>query len=209
MLSKELKEAYRAEIAKAWSDPKMVNYCVNEAAEIAVLPGGGLVAIEKQKIITAFCYGESGFDYDEAQAEAAHARSSETHLYNANMKEYRELYKELRAAAELPTAEWWLIITDTKYYNQAADCKLKGYTFMRPCDVIEMFGGSVRIDELPGQQLPENWRQIVGHVATTTEINALMEAVERAAKQHGKKVEAYIKRYGTSKVHAWTYWRDA
>lgn len=209
MLSKELKEAYREEIAKAWNDPKMVNYCVNKTAEIAVLPSGGLVAIEKQKIITDFCYGESGYDYDDAQAEVAHARSSETHLYNANMKEYRELYKELREAAELRTAEWWLVITDKEYYTQPDNCKLRGYTFVKPRDVIDIFGGSVRVDELPGQQLPENWRNINGHIATAEEINALMEAVERAAKQHGKKVEAYIKRYGTSKVHAWTYWRDA
>lgn len=37
----------------------------------------------------------------------------------------------------------------------------------------------------------------------------LIKAVEYRLKQFEKRLHTYLKRYGVSKIHTWTYWRDA
>ena len=49
----------------------------------------------------------------------------------------------------------------------------------------------------------------VKKVAAVEELAIIRAAVQSAATAHEKRVETYLKRYGTSKVHTWTYWRDA
>ena len=44
---------------------------------------------------------------------------------------------------------------------------------------------------------------------TESDIGVVKSAYERAIQRQEKKVRAYLKRYGLSKIHAWSYWRDA
>ena len=59
------KRMLNAQYAMVWSDHMLV-YCVGKTAALAELPGGELFPVEKQSIETRFCFGESGYDYDDA-----------------------------------------------------------------------------------------------------------------------------------------------
>ena len=67
--------------------------------------------------------------------------------------------------------------------------------------------GPAFLRELPGTKI--RLRGCEGHLATVEEIELILQAYKEAAADHEKKVRSYLKRYGTSKVNAWTYWRDA
>ena len=58
------KEMIRSEYAKVWArDQKMVDYCAGKVAAVAILNDGLVYPVDKQKIETRFCFGESGYDY--------------------------------------------------------------------------------------------------------------------------------------------------
>ena len=95
-----MKDLLREEYTKVWGarDSKMVDYCVNKVAEVAVLPNGELITVDKQTIKKDFCFGESGYDYDDAQAMASYARKSEDYFREKNMAYFNEWLKDLREA---------------------------------------------------------------------------------------------------------------
>lgn len=205
-ISKVDREALRREFCKAWNSPRMIDFCVNKVAAVAVLPSGEIITVDKQNIEKDFCFGESGYDYDEAQNAAAHARKSESYFKAQNMKHFNEWLKDLDEARNM-SGNYALVIGSKQYTGQTEDCKLAFVEFVRLSDLIDACGGSCYLEELPGKVLTV--RGCDRRVATAEEIDLIADAYKAAAAQHEKKVDAYLKRYGTSKVHAWTYWREA
>lgn len=201
------KEILRNEYSKVWGkDDRMTNYCVNKTAVFASLPDGGIVPVEKDSIEKHFCFGESGYDYDEAQQAAAHARTSESYFKRENMKHFRGVINDLTEALN-GISNYKVTITERAYYSQTDDCRIRSFQFTRISDIIDACGGSCYLYDLPGKEITISGRPV--RVATPKEIELITEAYKTAAAQHEKKVDSYLKRYGTSKVHAWTYWRDA
>lgn len=200
------KAMLRREFSKAWKDEKMIDFCSNQVAACAVLPSGEIFTVEKQHIKTDFCFGESGYDYDEAQSAAVHARQSTDYFKRENMEYFKCWLDDLNDARE-ENSRYKLVIYPTQYSGQTVDCNLRGFSLERTTDIIEACGGSCYLSELPGKQLTVRSRNC--RIATAEEIDAITEAFKTAAAAHEKKVDNYLKRYGMSKVHAWTYWRDA
>lgn len=201
----DFKAMLTEQFKKVWSNEKMVTYCVNNTATIAKLPNGEIITVEKQGIETRFCFGESGYDYDDALQMAHHARTSEEYFKDENMASFRKWVEELEECKKLDRSA--LVIYQKHYTGQTEDCKLASIQIVRMGEVIEACGGCVRLDELPGKEISLWCRDC--RIATNEEINLILEAYKEAAKAHEKKVDSYLKRYGTSKVHSWTYWREA
>lgn len=201
------KEMIRSEYAKVWArDQKMVDYCAGKVAAVAILNDGLVYPVDKQKIETRFCFGESGYDYDDALKAAANARKSESHFKTENMRSYRE---KIDALTEIlnGNSDYMLAIRPRAYCTQTADCKLCNVEFVKLWEVLDACGGSACRWDLFDRVL--TIRGLERRIATPKEVEAILEAYKSAAAKHEKKVDAYLKRYGTSKVHAWTYWRDA
>ena len=197
------KELLYSEYSKVWSDERMRNYCTNKVATMAILPDGSIITVEKQGIEKNFCFGESGHDYDDAAAAAHHAMTSEDYLFRQNMEGFNRTIKALEESKENGL---WLHIMDISYTGQAAGCRIRSIQYAKASEVLEEVGPSF-LNELYGQRV--KIRGCEGHLATLEEIEAILTAYKEAAADHEKKVRSYIKRYGTSKVNAWTYWRDA
>lgn len=202
------KAALRAEFAKAWTSPKMVDYCVGKVAAVAVLPSGEIVTVEKQGIETRFCFGERGYDYDEAQEAARHAAESETYFKAENMKRFDEWVKDLEDAQTMSNG-YLLTINGGAYIGQTEDCKLRSINLQRISKVLDDLGGSAVLSDLPGQTINERGSGRAYRIATAEEGAAILDAYKTARAAHEKKVDAYLKRYGMSKVDTWTYWMDA
>lgn len=214
MLTKEQKDKLRAVYAAdVWpNSERMTDFCTNKAAALAELPNGDMIPVEKQKIETDFCFGESGYDYDDAVSAAANARKNESYFKRENMKHFNGWIDDLAEQEEMHGADpslprFVMLIAEKPYYGQPEASKLKGLTFCRDGDVLDALGGSAFVWEMPGQRVTvrgQNYR-----IPTHSELDAIRAAYEQAREEHGKKVERYLQRYGLTKVHAWTYWRDA
>ena len=102
-----------------------------------------------------------------------------------------------------------LAIENTQYYTQPEDCRLAKIDFYKLSKVLDDCGGSAYLEELPGKEIFEKGSGRNYRIADKEEIEKILEAYKEAAAAHEKKIDAYLKRYGTSKVDAWTYWVDA
>lgn len=199
------KELLHNEFSKAWESPRMVDYCTNKVATMAILPDGGIIAVDKQRIEKDFCFGESGYDAEDACKAAYNARTNQGYFFRQNMKCFEDYIRTLKECADV-NGDTWLHITDIHYTGQTEDCKIRSFQFARTTEVLEQTGPAF-LKDLFGKQV--KIRGSHGHIATPEEVEAVLTAYQEAAADHEKKVRSYLKRYGTSKVNAWTYWRDA
>ena len=215
MLNKAEKELLTKEFSLVWGNgSKMVNYCVNKTTQFATMPDGIIITVEKQSIETRFCFGESGYDYDEAQDAAEHARTSEDYFTRENMSHFNRWIKDIEEAISDTNNEHFgnfaAVIGEKHYYSQADACRLGYIEFLKwyeVIDALEAAGEPCKVAELPGKRI--NYRGQLVRVATVDELSTILEAYKAARAEHEKKVKSYLKRYGLSKVHTWTYWRDA
>lgn len=203
-MNKDMKDLLVREYGKVWNDQRMVEYCVKKASTVVELPDGSITVVEKQPIETRFCYGESGYDYDNAQRMAAHARTSEDYFREQNMKRFQGYINDILESYSMNWTYKLVIYEDVAFYGQSPDCRFRNIGFVHYSDLVDDAG---YIMITPGKSITVHGRPC--HVATAEEHRLILEAYQAARDEHRKKVDAYLKRYGLSKVHSWTYWRDA
>lgn len=191
-------EEFKVWTSAGWNSPHMADYCYNKAAELVRLSNGKIVPIEKESIETRFCFGESGYDYDEAVDMAHHAATSEDYFMAENMRKHRRTMEKLDKHGEHLMA--------VLFPQYGKDNKVCGLSFRRISDCLEAVGGSAFLEDLKGREL--DFGGFTGYVCTDDDVLQIEVALDRATKAHEKKCRAYLKRYGMSKVHTWTYWRD-
>lgn len=194
------KDLLREEYGKCWNDARMIAYDVNLAAAMAELPDGGIIVAPKRNIEKHFCFGESGYDYDDALRMAQHARTSEDYFRKENMK----CYDEILSSLEDPDM---CVLISRQYYAQPESCRLRGWSFAGLWEVIASQGGECNLSELVGKPIVVHGNEC--YLASPEEVSIIRDLYREAREIHRKKVETYLKKYGLSKVHSWTYWRDA
>lgn len=183
----------RAEYSRVWpNDSSMIDYCCKRVSRAIWLEDKTAFIWEKPSIEKDFCFGESGYDYDDAQRMAAHARNSEEYFKSENLAEFGKVIAALEGNGSGCYCNCQPYIY--RYaYNSCGDVAISTLVWRDPSmlwNECEEFRARIRVpyeDELA--TILEGYR------------------AERAAFE--KRLDNYLKRYGLSKVHSWTYWRDA
>lgn len=187
------------------SNQKMREYCLGKLDEVVTLENGMFFIIEKRKIDRDFCFGYSLSSHDSESYDAAndmvnHAMSNENYFIRQNMKHYDHLLENLRDSNYMPVLE--------THYRDSDD--LKSLTFIRTAYVIEDQGGSACLEDIKGTiSYRDGDKSRPYYIMNDQDIETAEAAILRCRERHEKKVRAYLKRYGLSKVNAWSYWRDA
>lgn len=198
MLDKALKEELRAEFQKVWGkDEKMVNYCVNQASQIVRLSGGQLYVIEKERLDTHFCYGWSscgqGAEYEEAQKMAADAKHNTENFRYKNTRELQQMIDDLQ-----PTPADYCGVTRPDPFIREHYCRGNANIY----NLAWLTDYQVRYEEW-------RYRDWAGFQKLSDEDrNILIAAYKAELEKKNKQIDAYLKRYGTSKFRTWTYWLD-
>ena len=136
---------------------------------------------------------------------ADYARKSEIYFKEQNMKEFDRVLAILKGDKEHEHSGFRRMIAFASRYKE--DSKIASVVFCSFGDVYDAYGDAFNLDEIGGKELTVRGDKV--RMATKEEIQILIDAYEQARAIHEKKVDAYLKRYGTSKVRSWTYWRDA
>ena len=173
------KEMLRDQFARVWSDsPHMVDYCVKRTSGYIVLDGF-IVTYDKPHIETRFCFGEHGYDYAEVTNECHQASESTEYFMRENL---RHIDREIEAVEE---GEPWLVPS----WHNAKDEDLHLASVEFP-----MWGRN------PGgeQACPMSDEERAAYADFLREERAKFE----------KRLRTYLKRYGLTKCHYWTYWAD-
>lgn len=172
----DLRVKYHAALVERWKgDESMVAYCEKESAALFEIRGV-LVSLEKPRIETSFCFGESGYDMDEAVHGCHVAKTDQDYFIRENMRALESMIQDLSSE----TAHAWVEPISAK------------------------IGRLYTADYLGGYRRPDNAFDL-----TAQERAQALEAVQHVRAAFEKRLRTYLKRYGLSKVRAWTYWRDA
>ena len=207
-MKKEMRERLREASREVYGDGKLLDYVMSKTSQVAEVHGL-LLTVERQRIEKDFCFRYSddstGEDYDRAIDMVAKAYNSDTYFRAYNMRTFNEDLAMLRENLELLHGQEKLPeMIAVAYLPSRGNLTCLG--FRRPAAVIEA-SGPVFVRELPGKELRESRCSSV-YIPTEDELRAIIAAYEAAAQEHRKKVDNYLKRYGLSKVRAWSYWRD-
>lgn len=176
----KLRQEYLELIAREEKNPeKWIPYYDKHAGHFAKLSNGGIFVIERPRICTDFCFGESGYDYDDAHSAAQHARTDPEYFKAENLRNFSE----------------WIEVLECGTWR----------------------GGPARVfSSLTGKNFiwleirrPNQERYSTGTPITDEDRITLLHAYRAAHAALEKRLDTYLKRYGLSKLHVWTYWRDA
>jgi len=199
-----LLEEYMKEYEKVWPDDKsMLDYCRKEFSGAVRLQNGGILYFEKPSIKTEFCFGYStcgqGAEYDEANNAARSART-EGYFLHANLDEMDERIRALELNCCYPEGEWngtydnltWYIQRKS-YCSQKEELNLFEFRAWREYDVEN-----------------EPWRYTPGSYEKMSDADrmTILGGMKREREKFEKRLRAYLKRYGTTKLRTWTYWLD-
>lgn len=182
-----LKELYRQIISEYWKDSKMIDFCMKKAAYIVQLENGDITEIEKPEIETRFCfgYGCNGIsaegDYEAAAEMMNYADTHEDYFIKENLKEINNYIDSLKDSS--------LRVYKFVHYCGNCDHRLKGIQFYR-------------YYEAPEKNLKDC------HELTAGERESILAGYEEVKKQFIKRLNTYLKKYGLTKLHTWTYLSD-
>ena len=200
-ISKEetaLRDEYRTVLSEEYPEyPEMVDYCVKKCAEVVHLFNGIILPVNRARTETRFCFGYSDFwgpTYEEACASARDARESGEYFMRENMRLFTRTLEDLNRHGR----DCFIVLT--------GDHRTRDLHVMRVAEVLEAVGGSAFLEDLKGREINVGWTK--GYICRDEDVALIRAAYEKVAAAHEKKLRAYLKRYGTSKLHIWTYWRD-
>ena len=183
----ELRTKYREHLAAhVWPDrPDMVEFCLKDCAQIVELHNG-ILTISKPRIDKNFCFGYSDSavdtaDYDRANAMVDHALNSREYFMRENLRNLNSILESLRDET-------------CRIYTQARhSLTVQNAPFLRQLVFREHW-------QAPYEGLEE---------VTEEDRAALVDGYEQVKASFVKRLETYLKRYGLTKVNAWSYWQDA
>ena len=168
------------------NDKKHVDWCMRQISSVLRLSDGSLLTWDKPKIETSFCFGYSSCGQGPSYEEAIKQESNfgETMFINENLRELERRINEIENLDEFSS-----VYIGQKYFRET---KLRQY------------------------QIASEWRiknepWIYGHIirqATYEEVQAIIKIEKAERDKLEKRLRAYLKRYGTSKLKTWTYWMD-
>lgn len=185
---KELKEVYRNCVEDIWSSETMINDSMKNADYIVEFTNGNIAEIEKPRIQKDFCfsYGYGGISTDEEEERANRcvtiASSDEKYFYDENMKELYETIDNLEKAKK----------RDNLYQCQA-------YTGQSEDNILRAYTAKNMYNE---NRLKEEDK------LSREDIDRIIEGYKEVIKKFDKRLKTYLKRYGLSKVKAWSYLSD-
>ena len=177
-----------------WQDEKMQEYARKSTAYIVELTNGDIIALDKPRIETRFCFGH-GYcgrttEEDEKRAYnmAEYAATNQEYFINENIKGLEEKIKDLRDTR-------LKAYTYTAYSGQPEKSKLKNYTLASLCYTPEYNPAYyANLKDLKEITMKDRERIAAG--------------LEKVKADFVKRLNTYLKRYGLTKVRTWTYLSD-
>lgn len=198
MVAQELKDELRTELIKVWGqDEKMIKYCINKASQIVKLSRGQLYIIDKERLDTCFPCGYStcgqGQEYEEAVKEMDAVRRDTYYFREKNTRDLTDMIESLQPTPDdycgTPRHEPYIRI---QYCTGSANI----YSLAWVTDYQLQYEQWRFKDWEEFQPLSDEDRQ------------TLIAAYQAELEKRNKQIDAYLKRYGTSKLRTWTYWLD-
>ena len=191
---KELLEAYLAEWAKVDSD---LDYHRKQFSGAVRLQNGGICYFERPTMKNRFCFRDEGPDYDfYCKLLEDKEKNLRDYFLQENLSDYDEKIRALECNCRFGDEYHPRYYCKDWYIQQVSYCD-------KPTNLWEFYAW--RKSDLEGGS------HFYGKYEKMTDADrmAILAGMKRERDKFDKRLQAYLKRYGTSKIHTWTYWADA
>jgi len=189
---KALLEEYMQEWTKVWQDKGMLDYERKKFSSAIRLQNGGILYFEKPSIDNAFCFHDEGPDYDYYRhLMADKEKRLAQYFLDRNLSGYDEDIERLKSLTKDCRR---LYIQRQSYTGETERLNLWKWYSWSEWDVKNE----------PYRYTPGTYEKM-----TDRDRKAILQAVKREREKFEKRLQTYLKRYGTSKIRTWTYWADA
>ena len=190
MTQKELKEMYMNIIkTEVWEDEYMQNFAKKKCAYVVQFSNGDIADIEKPSIKKDFCFGAGSYRTCANEEMAALARKSEQYFKEQNLKKINSDIEDLEKCLSSYEYECY---TYTHYMGQPGNSKLKAFTVVRTGYNPEF--------------TPMRWINCKDiKKLGADDIQKIIDGFKEVRKAFEKRIDTYLKRYGTTKVNSWSY----
>lgn len=202
-MSAELKDEIREEYKKLYSEYD--SYSFGKVSNAVKLSDGKIVVMDKQKIQTSFCFGESGHDYDEAVDMAYRVAKTEDYFMSENLSCYDKILAKLENTSEpMPNCYGCTELQERACLQRLKTCYTsEGNIF----GITSQWYGW-------NEQWARHNRMMKGtddvlFKLEGDDLELVKKLVNFERDKFERRLKAYWKRYGSSKLKTWTYWRDA
>lgn len=179
---KELKAQYKVLLADVWGDERMIDYCSKKADVVVKTEQGFLIEVEKENIETSFCFGYRLSHTDTEEYDAANKMAE----YARKSESY---FIEKNLAGLKNTIKH---LSENELYAQDHYISQKNHILK---NVITLKSW---------EEPKEDYIKL-----SDSDKELIIEAYKVELERFEKRLNTYLKRYGTSKLHTWSYWQDA
>lgn len=189
-------EGYLAEMRKA--NCLDDDFYRKNSGQIVRLTNGGYFVVEKSRIKTNFCFGYNtdytGHEHSDAEkARLAFLKSSNA-FKARNLAGLDEIISDLESSNEdiVP------VLVRVEYYRQSEPLNVYEIVRLHWWEVMRKYGDGNSISN-----------KIVAEIRPSDEdLNIIVNAYKAERESLNKRLDTYLKKYGTKHLRTWTYWRD-
>lgn len=199
---KALLEEYMQEWTKVWQDQSMLDYNRKRFSGAVRLKNGGILYFEKPRIDSSFCFHDEGPQYEFYRHMMADKETRlRDYFLHENLDAMDEEIRALECNCRFPEGEYHSHYYCKTWYLER--CRYTGET--APLRLWQARAWSAYDVE------HETWRYEPGTYEKMCDEDrlAILEGLKREREKFDKRLQTYLKRYGTSKIRTWTYWADA
>lgn len=154
---------------------------------------GIIIAFNKERIKTEFCWADEGAPYEHYKQVHKTQESLQQYFLHENLRQYDDLIKELETRKR-ECGEIIPVFYEIEYYSIGKLGYANGVHAYRWYQVND------------SEQDPRT-RDLI-HRMSDNEIKQAIAILNEERAKFEKRLHTYLKRYGTSKLHTWTYWAD-
>lgn len=194
----ELLDEYIQEIKRVW-DGSMLDYFRKKFSYGIRLTNDGILYFEKPKIETSFCFGYSlsqhdSESFDNANKMAEFASKNEDYFLTKNLEDYDKQIEAFETGKIDGFSEAYICIHRQCYSDTSLNVWdlniFHHWTFEEQKEYGDKYGMEYQL-------------------VNDTDKAAILAALKHEREKFEKRLKTYLKRYGTSKLKTWSYWRDA
>lgn len=187
----KLKKEYAALLPDVWGkDTKMIDFCLKKADLLFKTSDGFILEIEKPSIKKHFCFGyrlgDDGTEYREANSAARQAEKDIDFFMAENLQELKRIIENLSKK-------------ENDYYFQNH--------YWRQTNNVMKNVVSFYYWNIPADIAKKEYKEYTP--VSEKDKSLILAAYKEELKRFTKRLETYLKKYGLSCVHTWSYWVDA
>ena len=188
-------EEFKKRIIKVeGEDQKWIDYHIKGASNLMMTECGVILVFPKPSIKVEFCWSDEGAPYEEYKQLMADKDALRRYFWDRNIEDYDHNIEAVTKRVDRYGEPLVPVIYETNYCSSGLTGWAVGVRLMREYDVRE-------------NELDARTRDCI-HRLSENDCKKALAIMKQEREKFAKRLNAYLKRYGLSKLHTWTYWAD-